>query len=140
MEDSLSEKQRAYLGTGLAFPLRLNLQGGIQVSSAAQDVEEAIWIILRTGVGERVYRPNFGSRLADLAFAPLNTTTLLRIRMAVSEALEIWEPRIDLDEVLTEPDPVRGRVDIIIKYRLKGVPDPRSLVFPFYLNPQAETE
>lgn len=140
MEEALNDRQRAFLGTGLAFPLRLSLQGGIQLSAAAQDVEEAIWIILRTGIGERVYRPNFGSRLADLAFAPLNTSTLLRIRSYVREALEIWEPRIDLTEVRADPDPVAGRIDIVIDYRLKGTPDPRSLVYPFYLNPQAAAE
>ena len=129
-------KLRAYLGTGFAFPLRLNLQGGIQLSPGEQDVEEAIWIILRTGIGERVYRPNFGSRLADLAFAPLNDTTLLRIRVNVREALEIWEPRIILDAVETDADTERGQVNITIKYRLKGSPDERSLVYPFYLNPQ----
>ncbi|MEA5559360.1 GPW/gp25 family protein [Nodularia spumigena] len=98
-------RQREYLGTGWAFPLQLSLQGGIQLSSEEQKVRESIWIILRTGVGDRVYRPNFGSRLSELAFAPLNTDTLLRIRLYVLEALEVWEPRIIVDEVLTEADP-----------------------------------
>ncbi|MDZ8188757.1 MAG: GPW/gp25 family protein [Nostoc sp. ChiSLP02] len=126
-------RDRAYLGTGLAYPLRLNVQGGIQLSREEQKVKESIWIILRTGLGERVYRPNFGSRLSELAFAPLNTDTLLRIRIYVLEALEVWEPRIIIDEVLTDPDPVRGRVDITINYRLKDRPDIYSFVYPYYL-------
>ncbi len=108
------------------------MQGGIQLSSEAQKVKESIWLILRTGLGERVYRPNFGSRLAELAFAPMNTETLIRIRLHVLEALETWEPRIIIDEVRTDPDPVRGRVDII-NYRLKDFPDIHSFVYPFYL-------
>jgi uncharacterized protein len=127
------DRQREYLGTGWGFPLQLNLQGGIQLSSEAQKVKQSIWIILRTGVGERVYRPNFGSRLSELAFAPLNTDTLLRIRIYVLEALEVWEPRIIVDEVLTETDPVRGKVDIMINYRLKDYADIQSFVYPFYL-------
>jgi uncharacterized protein len=51
----------------------------------------------------------------------------------VVEALEVWEPRIEIDRVETEPDPVRGRVDIIINYRLKEFPDLHSFVYPFYL-------
>ena len=127
------DRQREYLGTGWGFPLQLNLQGGIQLSSEAQKVKQSIWIILRTGVGERLYRPNFGSRLSELAFAPLNTDTLLRIRIYVLEALEVWESRIIVDEVLTEPDPVRGKVDIMINYRLKDYADIHSFVYPFYL-------
>ncbi|MBD2359080.1 GPW/gp25 family protein [Tolypothrix sp. FACHB-123] len=128
------------LGTGWAFPLRLNLQGGIQLTSEEQKVKESIWIILRTGVGERVYRPNFGSRLSELAFAPMNNDTLIQIRMYVLEALEVWEPRITVDRVITEPDPVRGRVDINIIYRLKDNPDINNFVYPFYLLPPSEEE
>ena len=127
-------RQKDYLGTGWAYPLHLSVQGGIQLSREDQKVQESIWIILRTGVGERVYRPNFGSRLSELAFAPMNSDTLLRIRLYVLQALEVWEPRIILDKVLTDPDPVRGRIDIIINYRLKDSPNIiNNFVYPFYL-------
>nr|WP_228035901.1 GPW/gp25 family protein [Oculatella sp. LEGE 06141] len=118
--------------------MRPSVQGGIQLSATAQKVRESIWIILRTGLGERVYRPTFGSRLAELTFAPLNNTTLLMIRMHVEEALEAWEPRIILEEVRTDPDPIRGKVDIIINYRLKDSHDQFSYVYPFYLTSAGE--
>jgi uncharacterized protein len=133
MPAEFDEQDRGYLGQGLAFPLRLNVQGGLQLSSAAQKVKESIWIILRTSLGERLYRPDFGSRLSELAFEPLNSTTMIQIRLYVVEALEVWEPRIEIDRVATEPDPVRGRVDIQIDYRLKDYPDLHSFVYPFYL-------
>jgi uncharacterized protein len=133
MPEEFDGQEQEYLGTGWAFPLQLSLQGGIQLSSEAQKVKESIWIILRTSLGERLYRPDFGSRLSELAFEPLNSTTMIQIRLYVSEALEVWEPRIEIDRVDTEPDPVRGRVDIIINYRLKDYPDLQSFVYPFYL-------
>ena len=127
------DKNQDYLGTGWSFPLQTSLQGGIQLSSDSEKVRESIWIILRTSVGERVYRPNFGSRLSELTFAPLNTGTLLRIRLYVLEALEVWEPRIIVHEVITEPDLVKGRVDINIKYQLKDYSDIENFVYPFYV-------
>jgi uncharacterized protein len=133
MPEEFDGQERGYLGQGLRFPLQLSVQGGLQLSSAAQKVKESIWIILRTSLGERMYRPDFGSRLSELAFEPLNSSTMIQIRMYVVEALEIWEPRIEIDRVETEPDPVRGRVDIIISYRLKEYPDLYSFVYPFYL-------
>ncbi len=138
MEQISQNQQKAYLGTGWASPLRVNLQGSIQLSSAERNIEESIWIILRTDLGERVYRPDFGSRLSELAFAPMNTQTLLLIRLYVQEALEMWEPRIVIDTVRTDPDPVRGRVDILIEYHPKDTHDTRSLVYPFYLVPGGE--
>jgi phage baseplate assembly protein W len=130
----------AVIGQGMAFPARLNLQGGLQLSYATTNLEESIYLILKTRIGERVYRPDFGSRLSELVFAPLNTQTLLLMRLYVEEALTLWEPRITLDEIQTDPDPIHGRVDIQISYFPKSSPDRRSLVYPFYLLPPAGQE
>jgi uncharacterized protein len=121
------------IGSGFASPLQINVQGGIQTSSKTSNIEESIYIILRTNLGERVYRPGFGSRLSELVYEPLNLQTLLQIRLYVEEALEMWEPRITLKGVQTEPDPIRGKVNITISYQPKGSHDSRSLVYPFYL-------
>lgn len=135
MPDGTDNQERDYIGAGFAFPLRVNVQGSVQLTSAEPNIEESIWIILGTSLGERVYRPNFGSRLSELVFEPMTIQTLLLIRLYVEEALEMWEPRIILKEVRTDPDPVRGRIDIEIIYQPKGSPDSRSLVYPFYLLP-----
>jgi uncharacterized protein len=134
---NLTNEPQKYLGTGLSFPLQTNVQGGLKLSAEAQKVKESIWLILRTDLGERVYRPDFGCRLSELAFAPLNNDTLLRIRLYVIEALQTWEPRIEVDEVRADPD-TAGRVDIIVNYRLKSCPDPYSFVYPFYLVTEEE--
>jgi phage baseplate assembly protein W len=128
---------RDYVGTGWSFPLRINVQGKMQLSSDVSNVEEAIRIILNTKLGERVYRPNFGSRLSELVFAPMNTQTLLLIRVYIEEALELWEPRIILEGIYTEPDPVRGRVEVRIEYSLRDSYETRSMVYPFYLMPSS---
>ncbi|MCG8365950.1 MAG: GPW/gp25 family protein [Pseudanabaenales cyanobacterium] len=123
------------IGQGITFPTRINAQGGVKLSASATNLEESIYLILRTNIGERVYRPDFGSRLSELVFAPMNVQTLLLIRLYVEEALKLWEPRITLDEIRTDPDPAQGRVDITIAYFPKDSPDRRSLVYPFYLLP-----
>lgn len=128
---------KTHLGHGLAFPLQINMQGRVQISSTIRNIEESIQIILRTQLGERVYRPDFGSRLSELTFAPMNTQTLLLLRLHVQEALEKWEPRIVLDEIRAEPDPMQGRVDITIRYHPSDEHEQRSLVYPFYLLPNS---
>ncbi|NJL87279.1 MAG: GPW/gp25 family protein [Leptolyngbyaceae cyanobacterium SM1_1_3] len=135
MPEKSSQPLDAYLGQGLSFPIQVGVQGGLQLNATYRNVEDSIGIILRTSLGERIYRPDFGSRLSELVFAPLNTQTLLLIKLYVEEALQKWEPRIVLDRVRTAPDPVNGRVDIIIEYYPKRGHDSRSLVYPFYLLP-----
>jgi len=132
-EDNYYLPQEDYIGAGFGFPLQVNVQGGIQLSTGTPNLEESIVIILRTDLGERVYRPNFGSRLSELVFEPMNVQTLMLIRLYVEQALDMWEPRIILKEVIADPDPIRGRVDIEIIYQPKNSLDTRSLVYPFYL-------
>ena len=128
-------KREDYLGQGLSFPVNINIQGNLQSTSNISKIEESIRIILGTKLGERVYRPNFGCRLSELTFAPMNTKTLMLIRLYVDTALKTWEPRIIIDEIYTEADSIDDKVKIIIDYRVKETYDSRSLVYPFYLNP-----
>jgi phage baseplate assembly protein W len=138
MQATSNSNNRDYLGTGFAFPLGVNAQGLMRLSSEDVNIEEAIRIILRTEPGERVYRPDFGCNLSELAFAPLNTRTLMSIRLCVQDALYRWEPRIEKIQVDTDPDPIRGRVDITISYRIKNTYDVQSVVYPFYLSASQE--
>ncbi|MEC4806330.1 MAG: GPW/gp25 family protein [Jaaginema sp. PMC 1079.18] len=137
----IERQQREHIGKGVAFPLQINVQANLRLSADITNIEESIRIILGTKLGERVYRPDFGSRLDELVFAPMNTETLLLIRLYVEEALVRWEPRILLDRVAVEvaalanpiSGPEQGRLNINIQYHPKDSHDYRSLVYPFYL-------
>jgi uncharacterized protein len=138
MQNIPYNRNRDHLGAGFSFPLKVSSQGLIQLSSDELNIEESIRIILRTEPGERVYRPDFGCRLSELSFSPLNTQTMMMIRLYVQEALQRWEPRIDKIQVSIDPDPVRGRVEIMINYQIKSTYDSKSLVYPFYLSANQE--
>lgn len=138
MPPRIDRPSHDYIGAGYAFPIRTNVQGSIQLSDETPNLEESIKIILGTKLGERVYRPDFGCRLAELVFEPMNTQTMLLIRLHIEEALETWEPRIALREIITIPDPTSGQVDIEIIYTPAGSHDSRSMVYPFYLLPPEE--
>lgn len=132
------------LGVGWHFPVRADRRfefesmapdqgrGGIAFSRYERDIEQAIFIILSTSKGERRMRPTFGCDIHELVFAPINTTTFGLMRHYVQEALEIWEPRINVREVLIAPDPDEGRIDVIINYEVVQTKDERTLVYPFY--------
>ncbi|MFZ4727482.1 MAG: GPW/gp25 family protein [Pseudanabaena sp.] len=131
----MSRADRDYLGRGISFPLRINIQGELKTDSGDRNLEESISTILNTKLGERVYRPNFGCRLSDLTFAPMNPQTILLARIYVEEALNRWEPRIKVTGVYAEPDPIKGRLDLKIQYQIKENNDRRNMVYPFYLLP-----
>lgn len=122
-----------YVGSGLAYPLNIDVRGNFKLSSESENIEESINIILRTNLGERVYRPDFGSRLSELTFEPVNSETLLKTRLYVEEALSRWEPRIKLKKVSAEPNLEKNAISIEITYQIKNSPELNSMIYPFYL-------
>jgi phage baseplate assembly protein W len=130
-----------FVGSGWGFPLRLSLTGGIAMVTDEREIAEAIRIILGTSVGERPMRPEFGSRIYEFVFDEADAATASRLAFAVREALERWEPRIDLDAVdVTVDDVNRNLLYIDINYHIKDDNDPRNLVFPFYVIPEEAAE
>ncbi|MEM6253155.1 MAG: GPW/gp25 family protein [Cyanobacteria bacterium P01_D01_bin.156] len=121
------------LGQGWGFPFRLTLQGGVQLSEGDRNLEESIRIILSTRLGERVYRPDFGSRLHELVFAPLNDDTLLLAQIYAREAIQKWEPRVLVESVTSKPVPETASLNLMLNYRIRETHHRRSLVYPFFL-------
>lgn len=130
------------LGQGLAFPVQINAQGGLVLVTGPDEIKQAIQIILGTIPGERVMRPTFGCRAWELVFAPNNTATRTLLEQYVREALEFWEPRIQLHRVVVIDPPFApgtpqhewGNVlHVLIDYEIKAIHDARSIVYPFYV-------
>jgi phage baseplate assembly protein W len=75
----------------------------------------------------------------DLVFAPADAATAGQIAYEVRIALERWEPRITLTDVVVSFDRAdEGMLLIDVRYTLRGTNDPRNLVFPFYVIPPHE--
>lgn len=129
-----------FIGAGWAFPLRTDATGSMALVSGDRELVEAIHLILATAPGERPMRPEFGCAIHDLAFAPADAATAGRIAYEVRVALERWEPRVNLEDVVIDFAEVdQGRLLIEIIYSVRGSNDPRNLVFPFYMIPSEET-
>lgn len=125
------------VGRGWTFPLKIGSQGGLSLTSERSELEQAIHIILMTGIGERVMRPTFGSRLHELIFAPCNSHTAALASAYAEEALAMWEPRINVLSVQADFGKGDiGRLLLDINYEIKATKDQRSLVYPFYVIPQ----
>ncbi|MTD44540.1 baseplate protein [Conexibacter sp. W3-3-2] len=124
------------LGNGIAFPLGVDQRGALALARGDEDVAQAIGIILATAPGERPMRPEFGCRVHDHVFDQLDPETLGRVEGAVREALDRWEPRIDVEAVdfdLARAD--EGELHVELTYRLRETGSIRNLVHPFYLIP-----
>ena len=94
---------KEFLGRGLKFPLQVDPRTGkLAMVDQEEDIREAIGIILRTGQGERVMRPEFGARTMDYAFAPASSSMTHSIAHDLRILLLEQEPRIRDVEVRCE--------------------------------------
>lgn len=126
------------LGSGLAFPVVVS-HGAIALADGADDVEQAIRIILSTAPGERPMRPEFGCDLHTLVFERMSPATAGRMERAIRTALHRWEPRIEVEDVSIRPDGAHsGRLLVEVGYRLRQTNSRRNLIYPFYLVPAGE--
>jgi phage baseplate assembly protein W len=128
------------IGSGWGFPATISRSGSVRLVSGVEEIDAAIRMILSTVPAERVMRPEFGCGMWEYVFAPLNAGTLGLIEQSVREALERWEPRIDLERVHAVGDPPTGTVRITVSYVVRATNDVRNLVYPFYTIPTEESE
>jgi phage baseplate assembly protein W len=130
----------AFLGVGLAFPMQLDATGA-QVLTASNDtrVRMSITQICATGVTERPFTTKggvpFGTRIKNIQFDSAATAIVI-IQYECKRALNVWEPRIIVDNVsATEQLVADGGAAIMadIQYRYRSTNRPDNVVIPFYL-------
>lgn len=68
---------------------------GVKLSKR-DHIGQSVNDILTTPVGTRIKRREYGSHIFDLVDSPDNATGALQMIAATAEAIERWEPRLDL--------------------------------------------
>ena len=127
------------IGSGLAFPLRADQRGALSLTHGVEDIEQAIGLILGTAPGERPMRPEFGCAVHEVVFDTIDAAIIGRVQTAVHEALERWEPRIEVIDLDVEPaDGDTGKLLVDITYRVRATSRRYNLVYPFYVIPAEE--
>lgn len=136
-----------HLGRGWAFPPRwtgVEVAGDgvavpdvvavVDASDGLTHVQEAMRILLRTGVGARVMRPGLGAGVDRYVFEPRTADVCYRLARDVERALLLWEPRVIVDAVEAVPSgEAQDRVDVRIAYRVDRHSRPDNVVLGFHL-------
>ena len=122
------------IGRGWRFPIKVNARGAIDWSDGPDRVRDAIWIVVRTALGERLMRPTFGAAADSFVFQPNSVAVRTALGQAIESALVRWEPRIELESVRVEEVPGEpSQVTVAIDYRLRHTNEIFNLVVPFFL-------
>jgi uncharacterized protein len=97
------------------FPYAIDSRGRTAAASRDDHLRGLIEQILFTSPGERVNRPDFGTGLLQLVFAPGSDEVAAALQMLVRGALQQWlGDRIAVDDVTAESS--EGRLSVLVRY------------------------
>ncbi len=115
--------------------LQVGAGGGIGMVAEAAAVRQGILLLLSTRPGERVMRPTYGCYLYRLIFAPNDDTTAGLAIHYVRQAIDRWEPRIEILHLDAGRDPQQAeRLEIVLDYRVRTTQQRDSLRFAMRLD------
>jgi phage baseplate assembly protein W len=132
----MAGRDPSFLGAGWSFPPTFSRGTASVVMSAADvNIQQSLWVLLSTQVGERLMLENYGSDLQERVFDVLDTTMANEIKSSLGLAILNWEPRVDVQKIeVAELDPLHGKLGIMIDYVIRETNARSNLVYPFYLN------
>jgi uncharacterized protein len=124
-----------FLGTGWAFPVLPDPSGRLRYASDEASIQDCLLVLVQTATGERVMRPDFGTTAPTLVFAPGSPANLRMLENSITDAIQAYEPRVQLVSVVAEPTPGQeNQVVVSVNYQIRRTNTKANLVFPFYLD------
>ncbi len=96
-----------------------------KVVSGWAHVEQSLFVIFTTYFGERVMRRWFGSFVPKLLGENMVPSTILRFWTAICVAIDLWEPRYRVTQIVPAGSPEEMRTGSI-KFEVRGVYMPRG--------------
>ena len=83
-----------------------------------------------TRPGERFFNPNLGSKVYETLFDNMDEISASIIQDEIRDTIDNYEPRVELIEVIVDPDYNNNAFDVVIKYNIIGIDAlPQQLAF-----------
>ena len=82
--------------------------------------------LILTEQGERPFQPVLGTGVSRLLFENMDKLTASAIRSEIRTTIENYEPRVEINEILVEPDFERNAMDVTLQYFIIGIDVPEQ--------------
>lgn len=130
-----NQEMEKIIGTGIQYPVEFSDNGQnelLKLQSGVGVINQSIFTILSTRIGERYNSPEFGSNLFTLIFEPNDKITKDLCYYYTKVALDRWEKRITVSSVDFVYNPEDEHfMGIYINYIVNETNIPGSYVYPF---------
>ena len=82
--------------------------------------------LVLTGQGERPFQPVLGTGVSRLLFENMDKLTASAIRSEIRTTIENYEPRVEINEIIVEPNPEGNAMDVTLQYFIIGIDVPEQ--------------
>ena len=87
-------------------------------------IARSIRNIVFTQPGEKFFNPEFGSRVSESLFEIVDEVSTIAIRDEIRSSIINYEPRVNLLDVIVNPNPDENEMDVSITYEIVGIDIP----------------
>lgn len=114
-------------------PIKESARDGVfgMSTTSLEKYKANLYTLIFTGIGERVMLPNFGTRLHQLLFGPIDNTTIRDIEVEIKDAVRYWIPEITITKIEfsnLESDMENNKINISIFFSLVADEEIQDLV------------
>ena len=111
----------------LSMSFKFNpLSGDLIALKNENAIARAVRNIVLTTPGEKFFDPDFGSSIGEILFENVDEITAISIQDEIKSCLKNYEPRVELTDVVVDPNFDENQFDVKITYRIVGVDIPAS--------------
>ena len=101
-------------------PLNEDLIALKNTSAIARSIRNIVF----TQPGEKFFNPEFGSRVSESLFEIVDEVSTIANRDEIRSSIINYEPRVNLLDVLVNPNPDENEMNVTIKYEIVGIDIP----------------
>ena len=115
--------KRKYKDISMSFktnPLNEDLIGLKNTNAIARSLKNIVF----TQPGEKFFNPEFGSRVSESLFENVDDVSAISIRDEIRSSIINYEPRVNLLDVIVNPNPDDNEMDVTITYEIVGIDIP----------------
>ncbi len=90
------------------YPFKDSLKGFFLdlTETDAKAIKADLLHLLLTRKGQRLYNPEFGTRLLEYIYEPYDELTFSEVREEINTAVKRYLPQVNLDNLTVEPSPL----------------------------------
>ena len=123
------------------MPVQRRSQGFLDISASWQNnplsndliglknenaIARSVRNLILTTQGERPFQPVLGSNVNNLLFDNMDKLTAATLKDEIKNTIENYEPRVELEEIIVDPNFDNNEFNVTIQYYIVGIDVPEQ--------------